>query len=117
MHIISGYYHYKYYLKEKPDDIHSKTPNVLYLKINTKVKFRYRKMATIASQKLVCLQDYEQIACETLPSAILSFYKGGADQEITLRDNREALKRFKTYNIIFKCATFKTKFRIYLDGD
>ena len=60
-------------------------------------------MLTI-KKKIVCLQDYEERAYEILPAPILSFYKGGADQEITLRDNREALKRFVDF--IFAFATF-----------
>ena len=56
-------------------------------------------MATIAHKKLVCLQDYEELAYEILPAAILSFYKGGADQEQTLRDNREAFQRYTTEDI------------------
>ena len=50
-------------------------------------------MTSITKNKLVCLQDFEEFACETLPAAILSFYRGGADQEQTLKDNREAFKR------------------------
>ena len=67
--------------KVKPDEQH---------------QFYLANMATIAHKKLVCLQDYEELAYEILPEAILSFYKGGADQEQTLRDNRDAFKRYNT---------------------
>ena len=46
------------------------------------------------SEKLVCVQDYEKHAIGILPSAILGYYTEGADQEQTLRDNRDAFKRY-----------------------
>ncbi len=46
-----------------------------------------------SENKLVCLQDYEENAAQVLPPFVLDYYKGGADQEQTLRDNRDAFKR------------------------
>ena len=45
------------------------------------------------SEKFVCIQDYEKYAALTLQSKTLAYYSEGADQEQTLRDNREAFKR------------------------
>ena len=45
------------------------------------------------SNNLVCLQDYEEYAVKVLPPSVLDYYRGGADQEQTLRDNRDAFKR------------------------
>lgn len=51
-------------------------------------------MASESKLQLVCLQDYEEHASKILPPFVLDFYRGGADQEQTLRDNREAFKRY-----------------------
>jgi len=45
-------------------------------------------------EKFVCLQDYEDYALQTLTKAAVDFYRGGADQEQTLRDNRDGFNRF-----------------------
>jgi len=42
----------------------------------------------------VCLQDYEDHALKVLSNTAVGFYhQGGADQEKTLRGNREAFNR------------------------
>jgi len=41
----------------------------------------------------VCLQDYEDHALQVLEEKAVCYYRGGADQEQTLRDNREAFNR------------------------
>lgn len=43
--------------------------------------------------KFVCVEDYEIHAANVLPSYALEYYKSGADEEQTLRDNREAFRR------------------------
>jgi (S)-2-hydroxy-acid oxidase len=50
-------------------------------------------MTSESKLQLVCLQDYEEHASQVLPPFVLDFYRGGADQEQTLRDNRESFKR------------------------
>ncbi|XP_046450627.1 hydroxyacid oxidase 1-like isoform X2 [Daphnia pulex] len=52
-------------------------------------------MTSESKLQLVCLQDYEEHASQILPPFVLDFYRGGADQEQTLRDNREAFKRWR----------------------
>ncbi len=41
----------------------------------------------------VCLQDYEDHALKVLEKKALCYYRDGAEQEQTLRDNREAFNR------------------------
>jgi len=48
----------------------------------------------------VCLQDYEDHALKVLSKTAVGFYRGGADQEQTLGDNREAFNRYKSRNIL-----------------
>lgn len=55
--------------------------------------------------KIVCLQDYEENAIKVLPPFVLDYYKGGADQEQTLRDNHEAFKRY-CYLKKLSCTVF-----------
>lgn len=43
--------------------------------------------------KLVCIQDFEEAACKLLDKNTLNYYKSGADDELTLQDNKEAFKR------------------------
>jgi (S)-2-hydroxy-acid oxidase len=42
---------------------------------------------------IVCLQDIEEFAHRILGRNALDFYRGGADQQRTLRDNKEAFSR------------------------
>lgn len=61
------------------------------------------KMST--ANKFVCLQDYEENAKQVLPTFSLDYYRGGADQEQTLQDNRYAFKRYSSFNSkFFYCA-------------
>ena len=46
------------------------------------------------TEKFVCLQDYEDYTLQTLSKSAVDFYRGGADQEQTLRDNHDAFNRF-----------------------
>ncbi|HVU78896.1 MAG TPA: alpha-hydroxy acid oxidase [Gaiellaceae bacterium] len=41
------------------------------------------------------LQDYEALACERLAAGPLGYYAGGAGDELTLRDNIEAFRRWQ----------------------
>ncbi len=45
--------------------------------------------------KPVNLQDYEQLAREKLPAPIFDFIAGGAEDEITLRNNRQAFEHLQ----------------------
>ena len=59
-------------------------------------------MSSESKLQLVCLQDYEEHASQVLPPFVLDFYRGGADQEQTLRDNRESFKRYVyKYKFVF----------------
>lgn len=51
------------------------------------------------SSSLVCVQDYEEQATKILPRNALDYYRSGATQEITLQENKDAIKRF----VIFIC--------------
>ncbi|KAJ1915466.1 Hydroxyacid oxidase 1 [Mycoemilia scoparia] len=43
----------------------------------------------------VCIDDFEAIAKSTLPAATWGYYTSGANDEDTLRDNREAFRKYK----------------------
>ncbi|XP_046636059.1 hydroxyacid oxidase 1-like [Daphnia pulicaria] len=45
--------------------------------------------------KFVCVEDYENHAKKVLPSYALEYYRSGADEEQTLRENRESFKRWR----------------------
>ena len=45
------------------------------------------------AKRFVCVDDYEIHAAQVLPANALDYYKSGADQEQTLKDNQEAFKR------------------------
>ena len=49
------------------------------------------KMA--ASMQMVCLDDFEAFATNSLPRNALDYYRSGANDQYTLKDNREAFKR------------------------
>lgn len=51
------------------------------------------------SSSLVCVQDYEEQATKILPRNALDYYRSGATREITLQENKDAIKRF----VIFIC--------------
>jgi len=44
--------------------------------------------------RLVCVDDFERYASKTLPKYAFDYYRSGADEEITLRDNILAFRRF-----------------------
>ena len=47
----------------------------------------------IMAARMVCVDDFERYACKTLSKNTLDYYRSGADEEITLRDNILAFKR------------------------
>ncbi|XP_070566195.1 2-Hydroxyacid oxidase 1-like, partial [Ptychodera flava] len=46
------------------------------------------------NNQLLCLDDFEEQAQKILPISVLSYYSSGADNEETLRENREAYRRY-----------------------
>jgi len=43
---------------------------------------------------MICIEDFERYAYKTLPKFALDYYRSGADEQITLKDNVLAYKRF-----------------------
>jgi len=48
---------------------------------------------TTTKTTMVCVDDFERYAEKCLNSATLGYIQGGADEEITLRDNVAAFRR------------------------
>ena len=42
----------------------------------------------------VCVEDIEKYAHETLPRNALDYYRSGANEQVTLQDNRAAFRRW-----------------------
>lgn len=45
--------------------------------------------------KRICVDDYEEEAFTKLSQNALDYYRSGADQEVTLRENKDAFKRWR----------------------
>ena len=45
--------------------------------------------------QLICVDDYEREAFKKLPKPALDYYQSGADEETTLRANRDSFKNYK----------------------
>ena len=45
--------------------------------------------------QLVSIEDLRQVARRRLPRAIFDFFDGGAEDEVTLRENRAAFERVR----------------------
>ena len=45
------------------------------------------------SEPVICVGDFEAYAYKTLPKFALDYYRSGADEEITLKDNILAFRR------------------------
>ena len=45
------------------------------------------------NRNVACLQDIEDFAYQVLPRNALDYYRSGADQMITLKDNRRAFQK------------------------
>lgn len=45
--------------------------------------------------QFICVKDYEEEAHRKLPKQALDYYRSGADEEITLRSNVDAFKKWK----------------------
>jgi len=44
-------------------------------------------------EKLVCVDDFEKLAFRILKKDAIDYFRTGADEEITLADNKQAFKR------------------------
>lgn len=47
----------------------------------------------LSKMSLICLNDYERAASAILDKLALDYYKGGAGDELTLKNNVEAYSR------------------------
>ena len=56
---------------------------------------------TESSRILLNIDDYQQAAKETLPKMAYDYYRSGADDEITLRENVDAYRRIKLRPKVF----------------
>ena len=55
----------------------------------------------MSSSEAVCLKDIEEAAHKILPKKALDYYKSGAEQQSTLRDNCRAFQRCRTSKIAY----------------
>jgi len=46
-----------------------------------------------SSSQMLCLDDFERYAEKNAASSALGYFQGGADDEVTLKDNVAAFKR------------------------
>lgn len=46
----------------------------------------------VASPRVVCVEDFRPLACRRLPKAVFDYLDGGAEGEVTLRENRRAFE-------------------------
>ena len=54
---------------------------------------------------MVCLDDFERYASKVLPKYAYDYYRSGADDQITLKENAEAFRRFVHVHV--HCANYK----------
>ncbi|WWC73882.1 uncharacterized protein I206_107854 [Kwoniella pini CBS 10737] len=52
-------------------------------------------MSNFAQSKPVSVADLEKIALDKLPKSVRAYYEGGAEDEITLRENISSLQRYR----------------------
>src|SRR5881227_2693657 len=61
--------------------------------------------------KLVSIEDLRQVARRRLPRAIFDFFDGGAEDEVTLRENRAAFERVRLLpKVLVNVASIDMKF-------
>ena len=60
----------------------------------------------MSSSEAVCLKDIEEAAHKILPKKALDYYKSGAEQQSTLRDNCRAFQRCQTSKIAYLSIHF-----------
>ena len=49
--------------------------------------------SAVTGARMVCVDDFERYAQRTLSSSVLGYIQGGADDELTLKDNVSAFTR------------------------
>src|SRR2546422_8100225 len=65
-------------------------------------------------QRAVSIEDLRRLAQRRLPRAIFDFFDGGAEDEVTLRDNRAAFERVRLLpKVLVNVAQVDTKLRIF----
>ena len=52
-----------------------------------------QNISTWVMSRVVCLDDFEKAAEEKIPKSALDYYKSGANDQVTLKDNTQAFKR------------------------
>ena len=52
-------------------------------------------MKEVALERFLSIEDFRQAARRRLPRAVYDFIDGGAEDELTLRDNRQAFERIR----------------------
>ena len=73
----------------------------------------------MAAGSIVCIDDFEAHAAKVLPALTFEYFKGGADEEQSLKDNRDAFKRFlffifSRFIILFKMGLVYAKSKAML---
>jgi (S)-mandelate dehydrogenase len=64
--------------------------------------------------RAVSIEDLRQLSRKRLPRAIFDFFDGGAEDEVTLRENRAAFERVKLLpKVLVNVAEVDTKVRIF----
>src|SRR5207302_201420 len=64
--------------------------------------------------QLVSIEDLRQLARRRLPRAIFDFFDGGAEDEVTLRENRAAFERVRLLpRVLVNVAQVDTKIGIF----
>ena len=58
--------------------------------------------AAMTATPNVCLDDFERHAARVLPKYAYDYYRSGADDQVTLRDNVEAFRRFESMLIMHR---------------
>lgn len=67
-------------------------------------------------KSLICIDDYEAEAFKKLPQEALDYYRSGADEELTLRANREAFKKIKILpRFLRDVSNINTELKIFGD--
>src|SRR2546425_9758198 len=64
--------------------------------------------------QLVSIEDLRQVARRRLPRAIFDFFDGGAEDEVTLRENRAAFERVQLLpRVLVDVAQVDTRVKLF----
>ena len=69
----------------------------------------------MSNSEAVCLKDVEEAAHKILPKKVLDYFKSGAEQQCTLRDNWQAFQRFPGCRKVADFLIVELRFRISQD--